>query len=136
MTEVFNIPNLILGVSIHMLFWEHLPHWGTWFNAILKVLPKPLQTLYEQWRCPYCAGFWLGLAIHAITGAWFVPSFAELPDYWGSLAGPLSWFLDALTFAVLNKLGVLIINAVGYPAIIGYAKKQEFFAAKAESETN
>ncbi len=50
---MMNIENLVLGVAIHMLFWEHLPHWGTWFMRTMGRLPKPLQTLYEQWRCPY-----------------------------------------------------------------------------------
>ncbi|GAA6209022.1 hypothetical protein NBRC116601_23150 [Cognatishimia sp. WU-CL00825] len=123
--------NLILGVSAHLLFYEHLPHWGGWFNRLLNKLPKPLRDLYEMWRCPYCAGFWIGLALHALTGQWFLAGFANLPEYWGAAANPLGWFLDGLAFALCNKLGILMVNALGYPALLGYAKKQEFFASKA-----
>lgn len=125
-----NYEILILGVSIHLLFYEHLPHWGTWFGRALLLLPKPLQALYEQWRCPYCAGFWIGLALHGMTGAWLFPFFGALPGFWGFAALPLGWFLDALAFALLNKLGVLLVNAIGLPALLGHAKKQEFFAER------
>ncbi len=119
--------NLLLGIAIHMLFYEHLPHWGTWFNRILSALPQPLRTLYEQWRCPYCAGFWIGLALHAITGKWFLPAFADLPAYWG-IAGPtLGWIFDGLAFAIMNKIGVVVVNALSYPAILGMMKKKEVF---------
>lgn len=131
MTEVLNIPTLILGVSLHMLLWEHLPHWGTWFSRLLRVLPRPLQTLYEQWRCPYCAGFWIGLFLHAVTGQWFVSSFAELPTFWGAAGPPIGWFIDALAFAALNKFGVLIMTALAYPAMRGYQAKEEFIAKMA-----
>ncbi len=124
------IENLLLGIAIHQLFWEHLPHWGTWFTRFLKLLPHPLQTLYEQWRCPYCAGFWIGLAVHAVTGNYLFASFAEMPAYWGSLATPLAWFMDALVFAALNKLGVLAVHAIGLPALKGHQAKEAFLAAK------
>ena len=117
---------LILGTAIYLLFWEHLPHWGTWFNRILAALPSPLQTLYEQWRCPYCVGFWIGLTLHALTGMWLFPAFADLPAWLGPLAAPLGWVFDALAFAVLNKLAVLVLNAVGYAAILGHDAKAAF----------
>ena len=117
--------NLLLGVAIHLLFYDHLPHWGTWFKRILAMLPTPLQTLYEQWRCPYCAGFWIGLALHALTGQWFLPIFAELPGFWGAASLPIGWFFDGLAFAVMNKLAVLVINAISYPALLTMAKKKE-----------
>ncbi|MDC0739273.1 hypothetical protein N6L24_13375 [Cognatishimia sp. SS12] len=128
MTDILNFSTLLLGVSLHMLFWEHLPHWGTWFNKALAALPQPLQTLYEQWRCPYCAGFWIGLVLHAVTGAWFVPAFADLPSFWGAAALPLGWVLDALVFAMMNKLGVLTLTALAYPAMRGHEAKAAFMA--------
>lgn len=124
------IENLLLGIAIHQLFWEHLPHWGTWFNRGLKMLPLPVQALYEQWRCPYCAGFWIGLAVHAVTGNYLFAAFAELPAFWGSLGTPLAWFMDALVFAALNKLGVLTVHAIGLPALKGHQAKEAFLAAK------
>ncbi|MFY0594879.1 MAG: hypothetical protein JXQ85_00475 [Cognatishimia sp.] len=131
--ESLNLPNLLLGISIHMLIWEHLPHWGSWFNAILKRLPKPIKSLYEQWRCPYCAGFWIGLALHGATGTWFVQAFADLPAFWGPLATPMGWFFDGLVFAALNKLGVLTLTAISFPAIRGHELKAQFMA-KMKSE--
>lgn len=127
------IENLLLGIAIHQLFWEHLPHWGTWFTRALKLLPHPLQTLYEQWRCPYCAGFWIGLAVHAATGNYLFAAFAELPEFWGRLGTPLAWFMDALVFAALNKLGVLTVHAIGLPALKGHQAKEAFLAAKNEA---
>lgn len=122
--------NLILGMAIYFLLWEHLPHWGTWFNSALAALPKPLQNLYEDWRCPYCVGFWIGLVLHAVTGQWLIPAFADLPALWGPLGPILGWVFDGLAFALLNKIGVLVVNAIGYPALLGYSMKQEFFASK------
>ena len=119
---------LILGTAIYLLFWEHLPHWGTWFIGVLGALPQPIQTLYEQWRCPYCVGFWIGLTLHAVTGMWLFPAFAGLPDWLGPLALPLGWLFDALAFAVLNKFAVLTLNAVSYPAIKGAEAKAAFMA--------
>ena len=124
------LENLLLGIAIHQLFWEHLPHWGAWFNRALKLLPHPLQTLYEQWRCPYCAGFWIGLAVHAATGHYLFAGFAELPAFWGSLGTPMAGFMDALVFAALNKLGVLSVHAIGLPALKGHQAKEAFLAAK------
>ncbi len=124
------IENILLGIALHQLFWEHLPHWGTWFGRMLKVLPSPVQTLYEQWRCPYCAGFWIGLVVHAATGRYLFDAFADLPAYWGVMAAPLAWFLDALVFAALNKLGVLTVHAIGLPALKGHQAKEAFLAAK------
>ena len=114
---------LILGTALYLLFWEHLPHWGTWFTRAIAALPGPLQTLYEQWRCPYCVGFWIGLALHAATGMWLFPAFGLLPDWWGPLALPLGWVFDALAFAVLNKGAVLALNALGLFAIRGMESK-------------
>ncbi|TCL08025.1 hypothetical protein BXY66_0056 [Shimia isoporae] len=124
------IENVLLGVAIHMLFWEHLPHWGTWFLKGVGKLPTSLQTLYEQWRCPYCAGFWIGLAVHAATGRWLFEAFATLPEFWGALGMPLGWFLDALVFALLNKLGVLLVAAIGWPALRGHKEKMSFLESK------
>lgn len=121
------LENLILGVSIHLLFYEHLPHWGSWFNAILTRLPRPLQTLYEQWRCPYCAGFWIGLALHAVTGNWFLSEFANAFETLGPAASATAWLADGLAFAVACKLSVISLSALTYPAIMGMQKKLEVF---------
>lgn len=123
--------NLLLGIALHLLFYEHLPHWGTWFMKIIKALPKPLQTLYEQWRCPYCCGFWIGLALHGLTGDWLFPIFAEFASHIGVAGAVLAWFSDALVFALLTKLGVILVNALTYPALLAMVKKQEWMAAEA-----
>ncbi|WP_417268875.1 hypothetical protein [Celeribacter sp.] len=118
--------NIILGAAIYMLFYDHLPHWGGWFNAILKRLPKPLQTLYEQWRCPYCVGFWIGLVLHVVTGNWLFASFEAILPSWGAAGLVVGWVFDALCFAILNKFAVLAVNAVSYPAMLTYEKKEAF----------
>ncbi len=122
--------NIILGISIHALIWEHLPMWGTWFTRLLGRLPKPLQSLYEQWHCPYCAGFWIGISLHAATGNWTLPLLADMPAFWGPAGLPAAWFLDGLASAILIKTGVLMLNAVGLPAIKGYQLKTEFMKSR------
>ncbi|MEM9104148.1 MAG: hypothetical protein AAGC96_00725 [Pseudomonadota bacterium] len=124
----------LIGISIHILIWEKLPEWGTWFNALLAKLPQPLQTLYEQWRCAYCAGFWIALALHAITGFWTIPALAELPAFWGPFGPFIGWFLDALATAVLIVTGVVALRAVGLPAMEFYLKKADFMKKIAEQE--
>ena len=116
----------LIGVSVHLLICEKLPEWGTWFNAILATLPPPLRTLYEQWRCPYCAGFWIALVLHGMTGFWTIPALAELPGYWGPIAPYIGWFLDALASAVLITIGILIVNALRLPAMKTHLMKEEF----------
>ena len=125
-----NFELILLGASIHALIWEHLPHWGTWFNRLLAWLPQPLRTLYEQWRCPYCAGFWIALVLHAVTGHWTFPIFADLAGYWGALALPLGWVLDALATALGIKISIMTISALAFPAIHGMRLKEEVFGAK------
>ncbi|MDA4846263.1 hypothetical protein [Hoeflea poritis] len=116
----------LIGVSVHLLIWEKLPEWGTWFNALLARLPQPLQTLYEQWRCPYCAGFWIALVLHGMTGFWTISALAELPAYWGPAMPFVGWFLDALASAVLIQVGILIVGALRLPAMKSYMMKQDF----------
>ncbi len=82
----------LIGAAIHMLFWEKLPEWGTWFNRMIAALPAPLRTLYAQWRCPYCAGFWIALCLHGATGLSTLAALDTLPAFWGRLGAPLGWF--------------------------------------------
>ena len=121
-----NLTPALLGIALHILIWEKLPEWGGWFNALLARLPAPLQTLYEQWRCPYCAGFWIGLALHAATGLWTLPALAELPAFWGAAAPALGWTLDALATATVILTGRIALEAVGLPAMKGFMMKGEF----------
>lgn len=121
-----NITLALVGLSLYILIWEKLPEWGTWFNRGLNRLPKALQTLYEQWRCAFCVGFWIGLVLHLVTGLWTLPALSALPGYWGSAAPVIGWFLDALATATLIYLGKFIVDAVGWPALQGYLMKQEF----------
>ncbi|QMU56921.1 MAG: hypothetical protein GKR98_01065 [Boseongicola sp.] len=116
----------LIGTAIHVLIWEKLPEWGTWFNTFIASLPRPLQTLYEQWRCPYCAGFWIALALHALTGLWTNQSLSALPPYLGPLATPTGWFLDALATATLILAGTIALKALGLPAMKAHLMKDEF----------
>ncbi|MES0882451.1 hypothetical protein [Roseibium sp. SCP14] len=117
---------MLVGTAIHILVWEKLPEWGTWFQTLLRLLPQPLQTLYEQWRCPYCAGFWIALALHAVTGFWTIPALADLPSYLGLFREPVAWTLDALATATLIYVAVLAVKAIGLPAMRAHIMKEEF----------
>ena len=120
------ITNALIGLALYVLIWMKLPEWGTWFNAILKRLPAPLQTLYEQWRCPYCVGFWMALVLHALTGTWTIPGLADMPAFLGPAAQPIGWFFDALATGTLMLFGKLALDAIGLPAIKGHQLREDF----------
>lgn len=120
----------LIGAAIHLLFWEKLPEWGTWFNRFIAALPAPLRTLYAQWRCPYCAGFWIALCLHGATGLSTLAALDVLPAFWGELAAPLGWFLDALVTAVLIQFIVLALGAIRLPAMHAMMLKKEFMKAR------
>ena len=124
-----NVTNALIGLALYLLIWEKLPTWGTWFNAILSRLPKPLQTLYEQWRCPYCVGFWMALALHALTGLWTLPSLASMPEHLGPVTPFIAWFCDALVTGTLMLVGKLALDAIARPAIMGHQFKEAFMAS-------
>ena len=130
-----NIAPALLGISLYILIWEKLPEWGTWFNAGLGRLPAPLRTLYQQWRCPYCVGFWMGLALHAATGQWTLAALGELPSYWGIAAPTLGWILDALATATLIYVGKIAVDALGLPAMKAFMMKDKF-ARSFDRDTN
>lgn len=120
----------LIGAAIHILFWQALPKWGTWFNRLIAALPSPLRTLYKQWNCPYCAGFWIALALHAGAGLTTLDGLPELPAFWGQFAVPLGWFLDALATAVLLLVIVVAINALRLPAMRAAMLQKEFAASQ------
>ena len=120
----YEIP--LMGLAIHILVWDKLPEWGNWFNTIIDKLPKPLQTLYRDWKCPYCFGFWIMLALHGYSGVFTFPFIAELADKWGYLSLTIAWFLDALAGATVVLFASISIYAISYPAVKGYFAKQEF----------
>ncbi|MCU9848318.1 hypothetical protein OEZ60_09885 [Defluviimonas sp. WL0024] len=117
---------VLIGTALHILIWEKLPEWGSWFNALLARLPGPLRALYGQWHCPYCAGFWIALALHALTGLWTVPALAGLPARLGPPGDAIGWFLDALASATLIYAAILSLKAVGLPAMKAHLMKEDF----------
>ncbi|WP_029060873.1 hypothetical protein [Labrenzia sp. DG1229] len=129
---------MLMGTAIHLLVWDKLPEWGTWFKTLLGKLPRPLQLLYDQWHCPYCAGFWIALALHALTGFWTLPGLANLPSYLGILREAVAWTLDALATATLIYAAILTIKAIGLPAMKAHMMKAEFlksaFPAQVQDE--
>lgn len=127
-----DLTTTLIGFSFYILIWEKLPEWGTWFNTLVKALPRPLQTLYEQWRCPYCVGFWLALGLHAATGLWTLSALETLPVFWGASGSMIGWFLDALATATLILICKLSLEAIGLPAMKAYMMKAEFKKSKAE----
>jgi len=135
MNESLNVELVIMGYAIYLLFWEKLPEWGTLFNRMIEMLPKPLQKLYADWRCPYCSGFWIALVLHALTGLQTVPALSNMPVYLGAAGLPFAWFLDALVTAALVLIVHLAVSALAGPAIAGSKMKAEFMASKkAKSE--
>ena len=124
---------VLIGTALHILIWEKLPEWGPWFNRLLAMLPRPLQSLYEQWHCPYCAGFWIALVLHALTGFWTIPALSALPGHLGAAAVPLGWMLDALATATLIYASVIALKAIGLPAMKAHMMKADFMKAAFDS---
>ncbi|ATG36034.1 hypothetical protein PhaeoP23_01894 [Phaeobacter piscinae] len=124
----------LMATAIHILIWEKLPEWGTWFNTFIAALPRPLSSLYEQWHCPYCAGFWIALVLHGLTGFWTIPDLASLPGYLSVTAIPIGWILDALATATMVYAAIIGLKAIGLPAMKAHMMKEDFmkFAFKGE----
>ncbi|ASP40360.1 hypothetical protein CHH28_17495 [Bacterioplanes sanyensis] len=115
---------VLLVWSCHMLFWEKLPEWGSWFSGFIERLPRSLAYLYQAWHCPYCFGFWAAIAAHAITGhTTFVWPMAEQGS---ALLLLLAWLSDALVTAVLVMLVSVSYSALSGPAVRGMQLTQEF----------
>ncbi|MGJ8529289.1 hypothetical protein [Maritalea sp.] len=123
---------VLLGAAIHLLFWDKLPEWGTLFNRFIAALPKPLQTLYADWECPFCAGFWIALVLHFLTGMWFLPKLIWMTDHLLWVGLPLAWFFDALAAALMILVASLLIKAIGWPAIKGMQVRAEFMKSLKE----
>ncbi len=121
-----NFELVLMAVAIYILVWEKLPEWGTWFNSFIAVLPRPLRALYQQWHCPYCAGFWIALVLHGLTGFWTIPDLASLPNYLGATATPIGWGLDALASATLVYAAIISLRAIGLPAMKAHMMKEDF----------
>ena len=65
-----------------------------------------------------CAGFWLALALHGVTGLWTIPALAAAPAYLGWVGMPVNWFLDALATATLIYAGTMGLRALGLPVLM------------------
>ncbi|WP_377191740.1 hypothetical protein [Ruegeria meonggei] len=125
---------VLMVTAIHILIWEKLPEWGTWFNRFIAALPRPLSSLYEQWHCPYCAGFWIALMLHGLTGFWTIPKLATLPKYLGVTAIPIGWTLDALASATLIYAAIIGLKAIGLPAMKAHMMKEDFMKSSFSKE--
>ncbi|GAA4833426.1 hypothetical protein [Algivirga pacifica] len=134
MENTINFELALMGLAIHILIWNKLPEWGTWFNKIIEALPTPLQKLYEGWHCPYCFGFWIALVLHAFTGIETLPALSYMPD-WGIIGHIGAWFLDALATATLIYAASHLLWTLSFGAAKGYAATQEFKASFEEEET-
>ncbi|MFW8593223.1 hypothetical protein [Cribrihabitans neustonicus] len=121
---------VLIATAVHILIWEKLPEWGSWFNSLIAALPRPLRKLYDQWHCPFCAGFWIALLLHGLTGLWTIPALAELPAFLGAAAPLVGWGLDALASAVLIYAAIIGLKAIGLPAMKAELMKEEFMRAK------
>ncbi len=123
-----NFELALMGLAIHILIWNKLPDWGTWFPKMIASLPRPLRQLYEGWQCPYCFGFWAALALHGFTGIQTLPALSSLPNL-GIVGLPIAWFLDALATATLIYFGSHTLGTLSWGAAKGYFAAQEFKAS-------
>lgn len=126
--------NALAGFALYLLIWEKLPEWGTWFNKLIAALPAPLRTLYGQWICAYCVGFWLGLALHATTGLWTIPALSTLPAFWGPIGPVLGWFLDALVTGTIIYFMKNLLDAIRFPAMKANMLRPEYMKFWEEKE--
>jgi hypothetical protein len=119
----------LITLSLYILIWEKLPYWGTWFNTLLDRSPRWLQTLYGQWRCAFCAAFWIALLLHLLPG---LSTLTGLQATTADAVWPvhvLIIFLDSLSCATLVYIGNLLISAIlaatprGHELRIDYARK-------------
>ncbi|WP_205619182.1 hypothetical protein [Christiangramia echinicola] len=133
MGSTINFELALMGLAIHIFIWNKLPDWGTWFPKMIKLLPKPLQKLYEGWQCPYCFGFWVALALHWLTGIQTLPALSNLANS-GIVGLPVAWFLDALATATLIYFGSHILGTLSWGAAKGYFATQEFKASFTNKE--
>ncbi|MCF2856198.1 hypothetical protein L1286_01815 [Pseudoalteromonas sp. SMS1] len=125
-STTINFSIALMGLTLHILIWEKLPEWGSWFNRLIAHLPKPLAYLYESWHYPYCFGFWAALALHMLTGQYTLNSLQASPIYLGVATQPIALFLDALVSALLIFVGSLLIKALSGPALEGHQKTMAF----------
>ena len=111
-------PSLI-ALSVYILIWDKLPYWGNWFNYCLSRCPAWLQALYDQWRCPFCVGFWLAGFVHLTVGIWTVGDL-EASSYLSRPAFAFNIFLDCLSCATLVYAGNLLLNVLLSSTIRGH----------------
>jgi len=129
-----NIEIVIIGAAIHILFWEKLPEWGTLFSRIVAALPQPLKQLYKDWHCAYCAGFWIALVLHGLTGMFLFPTLENVTFHLGVAGQPIAWILDALGAAAMIYFASLGVKAIGLPAMKAHQMKADFLKSLKESE--
>lgn len=125
MAGTINFELALMGLAIHILIWNKLPDWGTWFPKMIASLPRPIRKLYEGWQCPYCFGFWAALTLHGFTGIQTLPALSSLPD-WGIIGLLIAWSLDALATATLIYFGSHTLGTLNWGAAKGYFAAQEF----------
>lgn len=123
---------IVTGLALHILIWDKLPEWGKGFNWLLQRMPKPVQGLYEDWRCPYCFGFWAILALHGMTGNYVFPHLASIGDELNDFGILLSWFLDALAGATLIYFAYFVLWACMLPAMKAHTMKADFMKEQVE----
>ncbi|ALU41551.1 hypothetical protein [Pseudoalteromonas rubra] len=125
---------VLMGLSIHVLLWEKLPDWGTWFKTLVARLPAPLGYLYTAWRCPYCFGFWIALLLQQLTGIYTLPELSSLTATFGATGTVLSMSLDALVTALLIMVSSLALKALALPAIKGHELTMSFKTGLSETQ--
>jgi hypothetical protein len=121
----------LMGLAIHILIWDKLPEWGSWFPALIAHLPKPLKHLYDGWQCAYCFGFWISLCLHAFTGIWTLSDLGGIESRAG-FGTPVAWILDALSTGTIIYFARHALGTLSWGAAKGYFASEEFKASFAE----
>jgi len=85
----------------------------------------------------------IGLAAYLLVweklptwGTWFnaTLTLAQMPEYWGAIGMPVSWFLDALATGTLILIGKLTLDAISLPAIKGHVQREAFMKSLADEQ--
>lgn len=132
---MISVTPALISLSLYILIWDKLPFWGNWFNYALDKCPSWIRTLYDQWRCPFCVGFWLAGLVHLTVGLWTVGELETYPVLSGWPTFVLYIFLDCLSCATLVYVGNLILSVLLSSTIRGHEIKIDYMrASSAEHE--
>lgn len=97
----------LITLAVWFFLTKKVPGWPGF--GWLDRLPGPFGWVWQGWKaCAYCGGFWIALAVRAVTHLQTLPALSGLP--W-----PVDWVLDAFATAILALFGYLVIETMAGP---------------------